>query len=135
MQAEVLVAVMHEMRCSMRYMHFIGLQAECWIDRLDCLSTCVAQWQGAAKEWGPLDDVVMGGRSESGFTIEPNVGIFSGIVTEGRLLIPLKSRQSAKMPLQRLWCLFRPQAIRDSASQGRPPHCVIREADVLKPAF
>lgn len=43
---------------------------------------------GAAKEFGSLDDVVMGGRSESGFTVEAgagedgaSAGVFSGLVT------------------------------------------------------
>lgn len=47
--------------------------------------------QGAAKEWGALDDVVMGGRSESGFEVKQGAGesggatgVFSGIVTEGK---------------------------------------------------
>lgn len=48
--------------------------------------------QGAAKEFGSLDDVVMGGRSESGFQVEAGAGedgdaagVFSGLVTTGRL--------------------------------------------------
>jgi Complex I intermediate-associated protein 30 (CIA30) len=48
--------------------------------------------QGAAKEFGSLDDVVMGGRSESGFTIEAGAGesggaagVFSGVVTTGEM--------------------------------------------------
>lgn len=43
-------------------------------------------------EWGALDDVVMGGRSESTFQVRPNqgedgrpAGVFSGFVTEGEL--------------------------------------------------
>lgn len=44
--------------------------------------------QGSARVWGPLDDVVMGGVSESGFELRQQggesggpVGVFSGIVS------------------------------------------------------
>ena len=44
--------------------------------------------QGLANVWGPLDDVVMGGVSESGFAVVPGAGqdgqpagIFSGLVS------------------------------------------------------
>ena len=44
--------------------------------------------QGAARVWGPLDDVVMGGVSESGFEVRQHgaehggsVGLFNGIVS------------------------------------------------------
>lgn len=46
--------------------------------------------QGVSMAWGALDDVVMGGRSESGFEVRANVGedggrggMFSGLVRAG----------------------------------------------------
>jgi len=43
--------------------------------------------QGVSRAWGALDDVVMGGRSESGFELRPgagedggSAGVFSGMV-------------------------------------------------------
>ncbi len=52
-----------------------------------CSDDIFTRPQGVSRAWGALDDVVMGGRSESGFELRPgagedggSAGVFSGMV-------------------------------------------------------
>ena len=101
--------------CTLHYWEPLLLLARCQASGCEALRTRASvREQGVSSAWGALDDVVMGGRSESGFDVRPGAGedggaagMFSGRVRTSIPEVPPVVQQNPLLGSPSMVCTVR----------------------------